>query len=574
MAASLPAAPQDLVRPEVTLGRTAVPIRLDGILDEPGWQAAGLIPDLTQQSPVPGGPTPYHTEVRLLTDGATIYIGVRCADPEPGRIATHTMLRDADLSSDDAVGIVLDTFGDHRTGYIFQVNAAGARFDGLIATAEDVSADWDGIWDAKVGRDASGWTLEMAIPVATLRLTPGLGAWGFNVDRTVARDRTEMRWSGTTLDARFADMRRAGELRGVDGLDAGLGLTVTPYGLVRHGRDFVAGTSEMDGDAGLDVGWAMTRQLSGVLTVNTDFAETEVDTRQINLTRFPLFYPEKRYFFVEGANQFAFGPNLGSDFVPFFSRRVGLVGGETVPMDVGAKVIGRQGPWGIGALTVRTGASPRAPASSLSAARVTRDIGEHLRLGAIGTRGDPSGLVQNWLGGVDAVWQSSTFRGDRNLTTGGWWSRTGESASRRTRSRRYSNGSSEPSRCASTVASGSGCTSRGSWLKRTAGGSRWRASPARDPLSSCSFRAGVRIPPRSDQRRSVTPSMARTISSKVTGLRSEHATSTSLPPAEREITGMPAVRGSAFCSARKSHPSRPGMKRSRRITSIRAPPRR
>ena len=425
MAASLPAAPPDLGRPAVTLGRTAGPIRLDGILDEPDWQTAGLIPDLTQQSPVPGGPTPYHTEVRLLTDGATIYIGVRCVDPEPGRIATHTMLRDADLSSDDAVGFVLDTFGDHRTGYSFLVNAAGARFDGLIATAEDVSADWDGIWDAKVGRDASGWTLEVAIPTATLRLTPGLGAWGFNVVRTVARDRTEMRWTGTTLDARFPDMRRAGELGGVDGLDAGLGLTVTPYSLVRHGRDFVAGSSEMDGDVGLDVGWAMTRQLSAVLTVNTDFAETEVDTRQINLTRFPLFYPEKRYFFVEGANQFAFGPNLGNDFVPFFSRRVGLVGGETVPMDVGAKVIGRQGPWGIGALTVRTDDSPQAPASSLSAARVTRDIGEHLRLGAIGTRGDPSGLVQNWLGGVDAVWQSSTFRGDRNLTTGGWWSRTG-----------------------------------------------------------------------------------------------------------------------------------------------------
>src|SRR5439155_18344658 len=232
LAATRPAAPQDLARPDVTLGRTTGPIRLDGILDEADWRTAGLIPDLTQQSPVPGGPTPYHTEVRLLTDGATIYLGVRCADPDPGRIATHTMLRDADLSSDDAVGFVLDTFGDHRTGYLFQINAAGARYDGLIATAEDVSADWDGIWDAKVGRDASGWTLEMAIPIATLRLTPGLAAWGFNVVLTVARDRTEMRWSGASLDTRFPDMRRAGVLGGVGGLDAGLGLTVTPYGLV------------------------------------------------------------------------------------------------------------------------------------------------------------------------------------------------------------------------------------------------------------------------------------------------------------------------------------------------------
>src|SRR2546428_11879475 len=188
MAASLPAAPQDLVRPKVVLGRTAGPIRLDGILDEPDWQAAGLIPDLTQQSPIPGGPTPYHTEVRLLTDGATIYIGVHCVDPEPGRIATHTMLRDADLSSDDAVGFVLDTFGDHRTGYIFQVNAAGARFDGLIVTAEDVSADWDGIWDAKVRRGGSGRALEMASPAAPAPPPPPLRGLGVQCGPYVARD--------------------------------------------------------------------------------------------------------------------------------------------------------------------------------------------------------------------------------------------------------------------------------------------------------------------------------------------------------------------------------------------------
>src|SRR5262249_16573080 len=184
------------------------------------------------------------------------------------------------------------------------------------------------------------WTVELAIPAATLRFTSGLAAWGFNVSRTVARDRTELRWTGTTLDAGLSDMRRAGDLRGVENLTQGLGLTVTPYGLARHNTDFEAEHSNTDGDVGMDVGWAMTRQLSGVLTVNPDFAETEVDTRQINLTRFPLFFPEKRYFFVEGANQFDFGPNLGTDFVAFFSRRVGLLGDEVVPIDVGAKIIG------------------------------------------------------------------------------------------------------------------------------------------------------------------------------------------------------------------------------------------
>jgi uncharacterized protein DUF5916 len=420
-----PAIAQEAARPAVTLGRAKGPIRLDGQLDEADWQAAGFIADLTQQSPSPGAATPYRTEVRLLTDGATLFVGIRCFDPDPGLIATHTMLRDADLSADDAVGIVLDTFGDHRTGYILQVNAAGARYDGLIATGEDVSADWDGIWEARVGRDAAGWTVEVAIPAATLRYTRGLTAWGFNVNRTVPRDRTELRWTGTTLDTRFADMRRAGDLGGVEGLSQGLGLTVTPYGLARHQSDRIAGESETDGEVGLDVGWAMTQQLSSVLTVNPDFAETEVDTRQINLTRFPLFYPEKRYFFVEGANQFKFGPSLGTDFVPFFSRRVGLFEGEIVPIDVGAKVIGRQGPWGIGALAVQTADTPVAPSADLAAARVTRDVGEHLRLGGIGTFGDPSGLMDNWLGGLDAVWQTSTFRGDKTITTGAWYSRTG-----------------------------------------------------------------------------------------------------------------------------------------------------
>lgn len=415
----------DSGRPSVTLGRVSGPIRIDGILDEASWQTAGVIDNLTQQSPFPGAPSRYRTEVRLMTDGATIYVGARCFDPEPDRITTHTMLRDADLSSDDVVGLVLDTFGDHRTGYFFQVNAAGARFDGLIVTSEEVSADWDGIWEARVGRDGSGWTLEIAIPTATLRFDPALQSWGANVMRSVARDRTELRWSGTTLDARFGDMRRAGDLGGVEGMGRGPGVTVTPYGLVRHDTEFAADHSETDGDVGIDVGWSMTRQLAGVLTVNPDFAETEVDTRQVNLTRFPLFYPEKRYFFVEGANQFSFGPNLGTDLVPFFSRRIGLVGGEVVPIDAGAKVIGRQGLWGIGALAVRTGESTAAPPTDLSALRVTRDVGEHLRLGAIGTHGDPTGLTDNWLGGVDAVWQTSAFLGDRNLTTGAWWSRTG-----------------------------------------------------------------------------------------------------------------------------------------------------
>ncbi|HEV8200434.1 MAG TPA: DUF5916 domain-containing protein [Candidatus Polarisedimenticolia bacterium] len=411
--------------PTVRVGLASAPIQLDGRLDEPDWALAGVILELTQQSPVPGGPMPYHTTVRLLTDGSTLYVGVRAFDPQPGRIAIHTMQRDGDLNGDDTIALALDTFGDHRTGYFFQVNAAGARYDGLISDFETISPDWDGIWDAHVSIDDEGWTLEVAIPGPTLRFTPGDAPWGLNVERRVARDRTVMRWTGTTLDARNSDMRRAGLLEGAGSLRQGIGLSMSPYGLVRTDTDDALDDTDTTGDAGADVAYNLSEQLSGVLTVNTDFAETEVDTRQVNLTRFPLFFPEKRYFFVEGANQFVFGLGLNSDFVPFFSRRVGLFEGERVPIDYGAKIIGRQGKWGIGVLDVKTGDIPSAPSTNLFAGRVTYDVDRHLRIGAIGTRGDPDGVSDNWLGGADAVWQTSELFGDKNFSVGGWIARTG-----------------------------------------------------------------------------------------------------------------------------------------------------
>ena len=434
-AAPTMAAPTDPDREpaRVAVGRAAVwpaagAIRLDGRLDEPDWAAAGVISDLVQQSPTPGGPTPYRTEVRLLTDGGTLYIGVTCIDPDPAAIAIHTMQRDADMEGDDTVSLVFDTFGDRRTGYYFRLNAAAARYDGLIVDQETVSPDWDGIWDAAARVAAGGWTLEVAIPAPTLRFTPDAAAWGFNVERYVARDRTTLRWTGTTLDARLPDMRRAGSLEGIGDLRQGLGLSMSPYGLVRHDTDYTRDDSDTTGDAGLDVAYGLTEQLSGVLTINTDFAETEVDTRQINLTRFPLFYPEKRYFFVEGANQFDFGIGLGRDFVPFFSRRIGLFDGERVPIDAGAKIIGRQGRFGIGVLDVKTRDTMVAPATSLFAGRVTYDVDERLRVGVIGTRGSPDGVTDNWLGGLDAIWQTSTMFGDKNFSAGAWWSMSGGDA--------------------------------------------------------------------------------------------------------------------------------------------------
>jgi hypothetical protein len=390
------------------------------MLDEPAWQQAGVIESLMQQSPHPGGPTPFRTEVRILVDGDTLYLGITCFDPDPSKIAVHTMQRDGDMDGDDTVAFVLDTFGDRVTGYYFRINAAGARQDGLINDPENISLDWDGIWDARVRTGPQGWTAEIAMPARTLRFPTGQVFWGFNIERSVPRDRVTLRLAGISLDARLADFRRDAELAGVGDLRQGLGLSISPYGLVEATRDFTVPDTETQLKAGLDVSYNLGPALAGVLTLNTDFAETEVDTRQINLTRFPLFYPEKRQFFTDGANQFAFGIGIAEEFIPFFSRQVGLYEGDQVPLLGGVKLIGRQGRWGIGVLDVQTKDIPQAPGSNLFAGRVTYDVDEHLRLGTIATNGDPDGVSSNSLVGVDALWRTSTFHGDKNFIVGAW----------------------------------------------------------------------------------------------------------------------------------------------------------
>ena len=414
----------------IVTARGGSPVQVDGVLDDPAWADAAVIADLTQQDPHPGEPTPFRTEIRILVDSANLYFGFRCIDPEPDRIAVHTLARDGALGGDDHIAIALDTFLDGRTGYVFRLNAAGARQDGLIYEAETESSEWDGIWDGRAVRTPEGWTAEVVLPAATLRFTPGATAWGFNVERVVPRSRLTLRWEGISLDAAFIDMRRCGRLSGVDALRQGLGLSFSPYGLVRYDWQRARDGGTTEGDAGLDVTYNLTPGVTGVLTVNTDFAETDADVQQINLTRFPLFYPEKRSFFLEGANMFDFGTGLGESFIPFFSRRVGLFEGQRVPILAGVKVLGRAGRWGVGFLDTYTDElGPEnefagVPRTNLAAGRVTYDASRHLRAGAIFTDGDPAGAADNTLVGTDVLWQTSTLLGKRNFSAGGWYARS------------------------------------------------------------------------------------------------------------------------------------------------------
>ncbi len=275
---------------------SSVSITLDGLLNEAAWRDAPVM-KLIQQAPKPGQPTPYETQVQVIVTGDRIYFGFTCRDPDPRRIAIHTMRRDGDMTGDDTVSIVLDTYGDRRTGYFFQINAAGARVDGLISSADSVSLDWDGIWDARTARTSIGWSAEIVIPSRTLSFTRGLNEWGLNLERFIPRERLWMRWSSPTLDSFLYDLSRAGRLSGVGELQQGKGIEITPYATGKTKRFYGVSPRAWQGAVGGEITWKITPQLVTVFTANTDFAETEVDTRQINLTRFPLFFPEKRSFF-------------------------------------------------------------------------------------------------------------------------------------------------------------------------------------------------------------------------------------------------------------------------------------
>src|SRR6266436_4180323 len=325
---------------------SSVSITLDGRLEEPIWRSAPVL-KLTQQSPKPGEPTPFETEVRVVVTRDRVYFGFLCKDPDPRRIAVHTMRRDAVMTGDDTVSIVLDTYGDRRTGYFFQINSAGARADGLISDPQSASLDWDGIWDARTARTADGWSAEIVIPSRTLSFTGGLNEWGLNFERYVPRERMALRWSSPTLDSFLYDLSRTGTLSGMGDLQQGLGVEIAPYGIGKSRELYGQSPRSWQAAAGGEVTWKATPQLVTVFTANTDFAETEVDSRQINLTRFPLFFPEKRSFFLEGANQYVFGLNLAQQFIPFFSRNVGLLDGAQIPINAGVKLNGRVGRWNL-----------------------------------------------------------------------------------------------------------------------------------------------------------------------------------------------------------------------------------
>ena len=413
--------------PHLQVPRIPGPLKIDGDLSKPEWQQAAVIPDLLEDSPTPMGTSAYHTEVRLLRDADHLYVAVHAVDPDPEHIKLHSLARDGNQDADDHISIILDTFRDHRYAYVFRINSGGAREDGLMtAGSSNVDFSWDGIWDAKSKRTPEGWDLELAFDTRSFQFDPASDQWGFNILRYMRRNDNAFVWFARPMAASVFDLRHEGVIEGMAGLEQGDGWQISPYVLARSDQ---LNPDSKHFETGGEVKYNLTPQLAATLTVNTDFAQTEADSQQINLTQFPLFFPEKRRFFLDGQSLFAFngGPlngDLNGGFIPYYSRTVGLANGQTVPIDDGAKAIGRVGKLSMGVLDVNTGSIPGVPAANLGVVRFAYNATDSWQFGTLLTRGDPAGSGRGSLVGVDTGWQTSTFLGDQNLNATGWAANT------------------------------------------------------------------------------------------------------------------------------------------------------
>jgi hypothetical protein len=389
--------------------RITTPIAVDGLLDEPPWLTSPKIGELIQREPDPGTPPSERTEVTLLHDDQRLYIGVVCFDSQPNAVIGTQMARDADLGDDDRIEIVLDTYRDRRNAYYFATNPAGALVDGLIIENRDLNRDWDAIWMVRTRRNEQGWIAEFAIPFKSLGFPSGAVTWGFNLARNIQRKLEDVRWTGARLDVNINQVSEGGDVIGLEDATQGIGLDIRPFvaGRWLHSRS-AGGDDVVTGKPGLDAFYNITSNLKLSLTGNTDFGETEADARQINLTRFALFFPEKRTFFLENVGIFDFANtgrqafvNRGSEVMPFFSRRIGLLEGEEVPIDVGAKLTGKIGNTDIGILDVRTRDSAFVTDKNFFVGRVKQNFLQQSYIGAIFTDGNPADPISSQSYGLD-----------------------------------------------------------------------------------------------------------------------------------------------------------------------------
>ncbi len=400
--------------------RTTTPPVIDGVLDDVVWQSAAVVDEFHQILPVEYAEPSVRTEVYLLYDDDAIYVGAKLSI-DPALISRNILRRNGTITNDDYFFVSFDPFNNQRGGYFFGVNPNGVHQDGLYRNISEFYGDWDSIYYVETTTVADGWIAEYKIPFKSVSFDPNSDTWGMNFSRKVQSRNEQMTW--VSNNRRF-DPSSAGKATGLTGLDQGLGLDIVPSVSVRKERTYTPGLSESIFEPSVDVFYKITSALNGSLTLNTDFSATEVDDRQVNLTRFSLFFPEKRDFFLRDADIFEFG-RLSQNGRPFFSRKIGLgANGQEIGLIGGAKISGRIGDWEIGALSIRQDESTGLAADTLNVVRIKTGIMAESTIGAIFTQGDPTSNLNSTLAGVDFLYRNTTIGNGRIFEVSSWYQQT------------------------------------------------------------------------------------------------------------------------------------------------------
>ena len=399
--------------------RVTNPPTIDGHINEAVWDRAFQIDEFVQREPNPGEPVSEKTIVSVCYDKNYLYFAVKCFD-DPKKITAKEMARDVSLGNDDRVQIILDTYLDHRNGYWFQIGPRGSIGDALISeNGASMNKEWDALWTGKSSINSEGWEAELAIPFKTIGFDPEKTVWGMKLIRNIKRKLEASYWPVANLNTHRFQISDSGLLEGLEGITQGIGLDVSPY--VIGGMNTKRGEkTKFQADGGLDLFYQITPRLKASLSINTDFAETEVDDRQINLTRFNLYFPEKRDFFLDGSNYFKFGiegddnNSYRNSIAPFFSRRLGLDNsGNMLPVRYAVKLTGTQNNWNIGMMHISD--QRDYGNSQLSVGRISRNLGRQSSIGVIGTMGNAVSTDENLVGGIDLKLATSRFQKNKNL---------------------------------------------------------------------------------------------------------------------------------------------------------------
>ena len=393
--------------------------RIDGDLSDPAWQQAQTFDNFYEIAPDEGGPPQERTQVYILYDENNLYIGIHAFDSSPEDIKASIMVRDQNLRPDDSIFIILDPSNTHRDGYFFSVNPNGVRQEGLIENNSRLRGEWDTIWSAKATQVSDGWIAEVAIPFRSISYDENATSWGLQVARTIRAENTTVRWANINNNRRGIDLTQIGEMSGITDVSSGLGLEVQVFGTLQYSaireepRDEDL-TFQPSGNAY----YKITPSLTGTLTLNTDFSDTPLDSRQVNTGRFSLFFPETRDFFLQDASVFEFGGNVfnNPNGLPFFSRRIGIVDGAPTDIRVGAKLSGVLGKTNIGALVANTASIGDFDSQTLAAMRISQPVLKESKIGFIIANGDPQGLSESTVAGVDFQYKNSDLPNDARIT--------------------------------------------------------------------------------------------------------------------------------------------------------------